>query len=186
MSQPNDPAANPYAPSQPVIESAPPPAAMLLLDGEIRTLFDRGQKGAAWFYWIAALSLINTVMILSGSDTSFALGLGVTLIIDTIAASIVKQPGGNTAILAVAIGLDAVVLGMVMLCGWLSQKRVIPIFVIGMGLYVLDGLICLMLGLIVGIAIHAFALWSMWSGLAAYRQLNLLEHRMRLAAAGGQ
>jgi hypothetical protein len=40
-----------------------------------------------------------------------------------------------------------------------------------------------MLGSVVSIAIHAYALWSMWSGFTAYRQLNELEHRMLMAGA---
>ena len=187
MSQSTDSAVpNPYAAPLPVSEVAPSqPAVMLPLDGEIRVLFDRGQKGAAWFYWIAALSLINTVMVLSGSDSSFALGLGVTLIVDSFAASFANQAEGNANILAVAVGFDVIVLGMVVLCGWLSKKRILPVFAIGMLLYFLDGLACLLLGSILCIAIHAFALWSMWSGFAAYRQLNVLEQRIRMPSWGG-
>ena len=54
-----------------------------------------------------------------------------------------------------------------------------------MVLYLLDGLLCLLLGSILCIAIHAFALWSMWTGFAAYRQLNVLERRMATAPGGG-
>ena len=35
--------------------------------------------GARWFWWIAALSLVNTVLIHSGSQTSFVIGLGLGL-----------------------------------------------------------------------------------------------------------
>jgi hypothetical protein len=182
MSESTDSAVpNPYAAPLPVSDVAPPqPAAMLPLDGEIRVLFDRGKNGAAWFYWIAALSLINTIMVLSGSDTSFALGMGVTLIVDSFAAEFAKQAGGGASVIAVAVVFDVIVLGMVVLCGWLSKKRILPVFAIGMLLYLLDGLVCLLLGSIVCIAIHAFALWSMWSGFAAYRQLNVLEQRIRM------
>ena len=186
MSQPPDSiAANPYAAPQPVSELPPQPAVMLPMDGEIRALFERGQKGAGWFYWIAVLSLINTVMVLSGSDTSFALGLGLTLISDSIATAVSKQAGGDLTAVLIAVGFDAVVLGMVVACGWLSRKRILPIFALGMALYLLDGLLCLLLGSILCIAIHAFALWSMWTGFAAYRQLNVLERRMATAPGGG-
>jgi hypothetical protein len=177
MSQPSPLAtANPYASPLAALEP-PKPAVLPPLDGEIRVLFDRGKKGAAWFYWIAALSLINTVMTLTGGDTSFALGLGLTLIVDSVAASL-KQPGAHGTALAIALAFDLVVLGIVVFCGWLSQKRILPVFAIGMALYLLDGLLCLLLGSIICIAIHAFALWSMWSGFVAFRQLNALEQRM--------
>jgi hypothetical protein len=192
MSQPNDPTAvHPLSGNNPSPDnlSSPPPAAGVLhpvatmpAEDEIRALFMRGKNGAAWFYWIAALSLINTVLILSEGETSFALGLGITLITDTIASVQMKQPGNHAAILVVALIFDAVVLGIVVLCGWLSQKRVLPVFAIGMLLYLLDGLVCLMLGSIICIGIHAYALWSMWSGFIAYRKLNALQRRMQLAS----
>ena len=66
-------------------------------------LFHRGKSGAAWFYWIAVLSLINTVVVLSDGGIMFALGLTVTMITDTIAASIALKPGGNMTILVAAL-----------------------------------------------------------------------------------
>ena len=41
--------------------------------------------GASWFYWIAGLSIINSVIALSGSDWHFIAGLGITEIVDYIA-----------------------------------------------------------------------------------------------------
>jgi hypothetical protein len=185
MSQPTEQTVvNPYAPA--AATEMPQPAALAVpLDGEIREQFQRGKNGAGWFYWIAALSLINSLMVLSGSDTSFALGLGTTLISDGLAVAFAKEEGASQAILVGAAVFDAVVLGLVVLCGWLSQKRVLPIFALGMGLYLLDGLLCLLLGSMVCIAIHGFALWCMWSGFMAFRQLNALERQLGIAAPSG-
>ncbi len=33
-------------------------------------------SGASWFWWIAGLSLVNSIMTHSGSDTGFIIGLG--------------------------------------------------------------------------------------------------------------
>jgi len=38
--------------------------------------------GASWFVWIAALSVINSVILLSGGTWSFIFGLGITQIVD--------------------------------------------------------------------------------------------------------
>jgi hypothetical protein len=186
MSQPSESAANnPYAAPVPISDAVPlGSAAALPLEGEVRELFNRGKNGAAWFYWIAGLSVINTLMVLSGGGHRFALGLVVTMIADSIGAAIALKPGGNMAALGAAGAFDAVVLGLVVCCGRLSQRRVLPVFAVGMGFYLLDGLLSLLLGGIVGIAIHAYALWSMARGFAAFRQLNALEQRLLMAGAG--
>ena len=173
MSSPTEPV-NPYAASASTV-AAGPATSPLPMDAEVLQLFHRGKSGAAWFYWIAVLSLINTVVALSDGGIMFALGLDITMITDTIAASIALKPGGNMTILVAAIVFDAVVLGLLVLCGRLSQQRVLPVYALGMGLYLLDGLLSLFLGSIVSIVIHGYALWSMASGFAAYRKLNLLE-----------
>lgn len=40
--------------------------------------------GANWFYWIAGLSIINTLIIFFNGDVNFIVGLGLTQIIDAI------------------------------------------------------------------------------------------------------
>ena len=37
-------------------------------------------NAARWFWWIAGLSLVNTVLFYSGSNTSFIVGLGLTTV----------------------------------------------------------------------------------------------------------
>ena len=39
-------------------------------------------NGANWFFWIAGLSLINSVLHLAGVSISFLIGLGLTELID--------------------------------------------------------------------------------------------------------
>ena len=179
MSEPVSPVAeNPYAATTAVLEQ-PTAAVALPADAAVRELFDRGKNGAAWFYWIAGLSVVNTVIVLAEGGRRFALGLIVTMISDAVAASAIK-PGGEMSLLAIALGFNAFVLGLFIVCGRLSQKRILPIYALGMVLYLLDGLLSLMLGGFIGIAIHAYALWCMWSGFMAYRQLNILERQIMM------
>ena len=58
-------------------------------------LKSRHMGGATWFYWIAALSLINSVVILMGSEWSFIIGLGVTQFVDGVAANVAQQAGAE-------------------------------------------------------------------------------------------
>ena len=47
-------------------------------------------SGANWFYWIAGLSLVNTILLYTGSEWVFVVGLGVTQLIDGIAIEIAR------------------------------------------------------------------------------------------------
>jgi hypothetical protein len=93
--------------------------------------------------------------------------------------------GADASAKLLALGFDLVVYALMAGCGWLSQKRVLPVFAIGMALYLLDALLFFMVFDVVGTVLHVFALWSMWSGFSAYRQLNALEQRMLMSGAVG-
>src|SRR6185369_7816756 len=92
----------------------------------------------SWFYWIAGLSLVNSVLALSGSGMSFILGLGVTQIFDGLA-----QGMGSGAGLAVAVVLDLLAAAVFVFFGVFANKRHTWSFIVGMALYALDGLIYL-------------------------------------------
>ena len=184
MSQPTSESSySPYAPSMSEAAAAEPavPPFPDALTEQIGNLFERGRNGAAWFYWVAGLSAINAVIALAGGNGGFALGLGVTTIANAI---LVGAAGGDERVgaMIVAIVFNVIVLGMVILCGWLSQKRILPVFGLGMLLYFFDGLLFLPFGDFMSIAIHAFALFSMWNGFSAYRQLNALERQLASAS----
>ena len=184
MSLPNEPNANnPYAPPA---EAAAAQVAEVNLprDAEIREQFERGKSGAAWFYWVAGLSLINTLCALTEANFGFALGLNVTQIADYGALRAV-QGGADSSVKIFALGFDLVIYALMVGCGWLSQKRVLPVFALGMALYLLDALLFFLVADVVSIILHVFALWCMWAGFTAFRQLNALEQRMLMAGATG-
>src|SRR4051794_40879026 len=63
----------------------PAVAERLALESKIQSLVQQGRNGANWFYWIAGLSLVNSVILLTGGNTFFFIGLGVTMMADAIA-----------------------------------------------------------------------------------------------------
>src|SRR5262245_46353942 len=65
----------------PGVPASVPPASPAQAD-EIAVLEKRIKGGASWFYWIAALTLVNTIVVQAGSEMSFVLGLMVSQIID--------------------------------------------------------------------------------------------------------
>jgi hypothetical protein len=140
-------------------------------------------SGAAWFYWVAGLSLINSLILLAGSDWSFLIGLGITQVIDALASALAEEiaPTSGLIIKVVAFALDLVVAGVFVLFGWLARKRLMWGFIVGMILYALDGLIFVLVSSWLSVGFHIFALVGMYSGLKALFTLRRLPP---LPAAG--
>jgi hypothetical protein len=132
-------------------------------------LQNAARSGANWFFWIAGLSAVNTGLHLSGSDTSFIVGLGVTQILDLIG----RETGSVGA--AVSLILNAVVLGIFVLFGVFARKRNTWAFVLGMSIYALDAVIYVLGSDWLGVGFHALVLFFLWGGLKAHRKLRALE-----------
>jgi len=62
---------------------------------QLSELHGRALSGANWFFWIAALSIVNSVIFLSGADLAFVVGLGVTQIANGIMMVIAEDMGGD-------------------------------------------------------------------------------------------
>jgi hypothetical protein len=128
------------------------------------------QSGAHWFYWIAALSLINSLAALFGSDWRFIAGLGITQIIDAIAREIAGDAGTTARI--VAFIFDLLVACVFVIFGIFASKKMTWAFGVGMFIYGLDAVLFLFGMDILAIAFHAYALYCLYGGLRACQQLN--------------
>jgi hypothetical protein len=86
--------------------TAPAPAATNLLEQKLRA--EAAVKAAAgWFLWVAALSMVNSFLSMSGSGIRFIFGLGAAQIIDALA----HQAGNGGMVLDLIInGFGAAVL----------------------------------------------------------------------------
>ncbi len=123
---------------------------------------------ASWFFWIAALTGINSAMLLTGSDTSFFMGLTVAQLADVIA-------GGAGSMGKIVAGIfDAACIGFFVLLGLKARKGQRWAFIVGLILYGMDTLISLIAPHAISIALHAWALLMMGMG---------LKHAGNLAAA---
>lgn len=129
------------------------------------------KRGANWFYWIAGLSMVNSIAFLVGANFHFLAGLGVSEIVDAVGDEIIKQ-GGPTAIKLVAIVFDIIAFGGFALAGYFSNKLISPVFLIGIIIYAIDGVIVLILGDLFMAAFHAFALYQLIRGFIACRELK--------------
>ena len=142
-------------------------------------LEQRFRSGANWFFWIAGLSLLNSVMLHSGSNWSFIVGLGITQVIDAVALNSATGPMAT----AIALALDAFVAGFFVLFGVLARKRYIAAFVIGMVLYAADGLLFLMVEDWLSMGFHVLALVFIFRGMLTCRELTRLEAELAAGAA---
>ena len=162
---PSPPAAAPpsaTAPPQPPSVPTGPSVDQLRLANTARS-------GAGWFYWIAGLSLINSIATLSGSSWGFIIGLGITQVFDSFASSL----GGSGKL--VALVLDLLAAGVFVFFGVFASKRHAWAFVVGMILYALDGLIFLVVGDWLSVGFHVFALFCILAGFFANLKLSALQ-----------
>lgn len=131
----------------------------------------QAKGGASWFYWIAALSIINSLIFLYGANWSFFAGLGITQLIDVIVDQI-SRGGDWSVIKIIAFVVNLVIAGIFFLCGLWAGKFQTWAFIVGMVLYFLDGILLLVIGAYFPAGFHAFALFMIFRGLIAARQIN--------------
>jgi len=152
--------------------------------GDPEQLAARFRNGANWFFWIAGLSMVNSIMFLCGSDGHFVIGLGLTQVIDGIAGVIAKEAkDAELVVRVVAFGLDVVIAGFVVGFGVLARKGFDWAFLVGMVLYAVDGLIFLLVQEWLSIGFHVFALFCISAGLKALRELRRYAAEAALAPA---
>jgi hypothetical protein len=140
------------------------------------------KSGANWFYWIAGLSLFNSLIFFLGSDRGFALGLGMTEFIDGFGQVFAERMGEVYRYAAFA--LDIAVIGLFVFLGYSAGKRHAWAFIIGMLLFSLDGLLLLLVKDWLSVGVHLLALFYLMRGFQANIKLRNLEQAQVLAPYG--
>jgi hypothetical protein len=145
---------------------------------EAQALQQRSKSGARWFFWIAILTIITSMVSLYGGGFAFFLSLGTTQFIDGVARGLSQEFGDATKI--VALVLDILVAGVFALIGWLAIKRHLWSFIAGMILFMLDALVLLAFQIWISFAFHLLVIFWIFKGYQAARQLSELELQMKL------
>jgi len=133
-------------------------------------LSSQHHSGAQWFYWIAALSLLNSAASWFGTDWGFVIGLGITQVFDAFATVLQEELGPAVRVAAFAGSL--VVAGSFVLFGIVASRRSGLAYVLGMTLYALDGALFLLVGDWLSVGFHVFALFFIARGFQACRKLD--------------
>ena len=144
---------------------------------EQRLQVENALKGpASWFVVIAGLSLVNSVLSMTGAGVRFIFGLGITESVDRMA----HQVGSTGVVLDLII--NGVIAGVFVLIWKFAKKGEIWAWYGGVGLYVLDGLLLLMSMDFLSVAFHAWALYRMSPGLKLLPVLKQLNQKTATGA----
>jgi hypothetical protein len=125
--------------------------------------------GASWFFWIGALSLINSIAAVMGSDWRFFIGLGITQLTDLWLVNI--GTGGKI----IALVIDVIIAGTLVLFGVLGAKRHGWAMIVGAILLAMDSALVGILALAGGgylwicLAFHVWAVFMIFRGFLAIR-----------------
>ena len=130
---------------------------------------------ASWFAMIAGLSVVNSVLAMSGASVRFIFGLGLSQIVDELA----HQAGSTGYVLDLII--NGIIAGVFVLFWNFARKGEKWAWYLGMAVYLLDGLLLVLFKDYLAIAFHAYALYRMSSGL---KLLPILERLNQQRATG--
>src|SRR5690349_12746212 len=133
----------------------------------------RMRRGAGWLLTIAVLSGINSVLQIVDAKIRFIFGLGITQVVDAVG----KGAGQNGMFVTIAV--DGVFLLMLILCWKGAKTGSQGAFMAGMIAYVLDGVLLVFFSMWLDAAVHAYALYMMWQGYAAARELSQMQQALQ-------
>jgi hypothetical protein len=135
------------------------------------------KAGASWLLMVGVLSLINSVLAMSGSGIRFIFGLGIARLVDDLA----RQAG--QAGFALNLVINGGVAAVFVLFWNFARKGEQWAFVVGMGLYIIDALVMLMSQDILPVAFHAYALYRIYRGFNGIKALKHFEGQLQPAGA---
>ena len=143
--------------------------AATMNQSELGVLTRQFNSSASWFFWIAGLSMINSLIAVSGGNWRFIFGLGITGVADELSSQF-----GATA-KAISFIFTLLIAGLFVIFGVLAKKFFHWAFVVGIVIYTLDGLLMLLARDYMGLAFHAFVLYLLFRGLSASKKLSELK-----------
>src|SRR6266436_5993788 len=128
----------------------------------------RVRRGAGWFLTIGLLSGVNSLLQIFDAKIRFIFGLGITQVVDAVAHGMERGT-------MVVIVVDGLFILMLVLCSRWAKTGSQGAFLGGMIAYALDGILLLLFRMWLDAAVHAYALWMIWQGYSASRELAQLQ-----------
>jgi len=132
-------------------------------------LGSQADRGSGWFYWIAGLSLAQSILIQSGGSWSFVFGLWLTAGVDYLA----QDAAGLGQ--ALAWFLNALVMATFVVFGYFARQEHRWAYVAGITAYAADGALTVAARDWLGVAVHVLGLFFLWGGLAAVNKRRQMD-----------
>ena len=132
------------------------------------------RSGARWFFWIAGLSLLNSIVFRMEGQVNFLFGLGVTQIVDGVTRVVIEEGLFKNANMISGLSMMVILLlsGLFVVFGLLTRKKKKWAFFVGTILYVIDGLILVLVQDYISAAFHGYILFSLVRGWKAIQDLR--------------
>lgn len=123
------------------------------------------RRGADWFFWVAALGVINTLLVTLSGLANTVFGLGATRAVDEYLRA------GTLAPVSIAgLPINLAIAGLFAFLGYYARKGHDKIFVLGIFLYAVDAMITVGFRDFFGFGFHLVALFFLTKGLLASRK----------------
>ena len=153
-----------------------------VLEQKKRELQVVARKGANWLFWIAGLSVINSVVSVINVNgmPNYVLGLATGNLVGGMAIGIAQTLGivdWGIGVRLIFQSFNVLFAGLFVVMGILATKQYRWIVIVGLALYGLDTVTYMVYGDLLGIAIHGVGLWGLWQGTQALIKLRDLEGR---------
>lgn len=121
--------------------------------------------GADWFFWLAILSLINTLLVYYYKLPNTPIALGITQWLDGTNAF-------GATMSTQSLGLNILIAGALAMFGLLARRGSDLAFVIGIFLYVIDAFLIVGQREFWGFGVHLIGLFFLVKGLLASRHIR--------------
>lgn len=160
-----------------MIQPTPPPGSQPDVNTLMATanLQRRMKGGASNFYWIAGLSLINTLIYVFSTsiNITFVVGLGITQLVDGFSVALADSlPQLSLLLKGGGLLINLIIAGVFVLFGVFAAKGRKWAFVTGMILYGLDAALVIAFEDVYSFVFHLLFLWFLLGGLLALNKLS--------------
>lgn len=127
-------------------------------------------RGANWFFWLAILSVIGSVVTYFGNNYLFFMTLSASQLVNGTPMGWINVdtvPFPPLTALIINIGIAA----LFAVCGYFARMRSSWAFLIGFFLYVFDAILCIGFKDLYTFAFHLLVIFFIFKGLVATRRL---------------
>src|SRR5687767_15059213 len=131
------------------------------------------KSGANWFYWIAGLTIVTSIIAFGGGGVRFLISLGITQVIDGVAEVISTEGLGAAKVVALVVSL--LISAVFVIFGYLANQKMLWAYIAGMVLFALDGVLSLVVQDWIGVVAHGVVLFFLVRGFLAGRELVSLR-----------